>query len=88
LGVRVFHGIVHCLLSDAQQIVFNQSRQRPKGAIDFNLSLDRSFIRQSPRSLTQRTSEIIVLESRRSQIPNITARLGDTMTNLPSARSR
>src|SRR5688572_30110767 len=72
-GLRVFHGIVHCLLSYAQKIVLNQSRQWPEGAIDFNLSLDSSVIRQSPRGLAQSSRQIIVFESRRAQIPNITA---------------
>src|SRR6266850_45319 len=84
LGLRVFHGIVHSLLSDAQQIVFNQSRQWPERAIDFNLSLDRRFIRQSPRSLTQGSRQVVVFKSGRAQIPNITSRFGDTMTNLLS----
>jgi len=73
LGLRVFHGIVYCLLAYAQKIVLNRLRQRPEGAIDFNLSLDRSLIRQSARSLAQCTRQIIIFEHRRAQIPNIAA---------------
>ena len=53
LGLRVFHGIVNRLLSDAQQIVLNRLGQRPESAIDFNLRLDSSLMRQSPRGLAQ-----------------------------------
>ena len=45
LGLCMFHGVVHSLLSDAQQIVFNQSRQWPEGTIDFNLSVNSRLIR-------------------------------------------
>src|SRR5882757_5933007 len=80
----VFHGIVHCFLSDAEQVVLNQWRQRPERAIDFDLGLNSSLIRQTPRRMGQRRRQIIVVESRRSQVPNVTACLGDTMTNLLS----
>jgi hypothetical protein len=84
LWLRVFHGVIDSLLSDAQQIVFHQSRQRPECTVDFNLRLDIRLIRQSPRSLTQRRRQIFVFKSRRSQLPNVAARFSDSMTDLPA----
>ena len=54
LGVRMFHGIVYSLLSDAEKIALDQLGQWPEGAIDFNLRVDGSVVRQSPRGLGQR----------------------------------
>ena len=51
LGPRMFHRIVDCLLSDAQQVALDRLGQGPKSAIDFDLRVDGGVMRQSSRGL-------------------------------------
>src|ERR1051325_7172965 len=62
LGLRVSHGIVDGLLSDAQEIVFDRLRERAECAADLHLSLNRSVGCQTPRSVCQGCRQIIVFK--------------------------